>query len=126
MSAWKSYEDVARFLLDRFAEEFGLKSVEGKQEVEGLRSGTTWEIDAKGIREMNSGFVIIECRRHTTSPQKQEHLAALAYRIMDTGASGGIIVTPLGLQKGARKVASAENIIEVRLAEDSKPYQFML
>ena len=28
---WKNYEDVARHLLDRFAHEFGLVKVKGKQ-----------------------------------------------------------------------------------------------
>lgn len=31
MTEWKSYEEVARYLLDRFADEFGLGRVEGKR-----------------------------------------------------------------------------------------------
>ncbi|HEY4243701.1 MAG TPA: hypothetical protein VGM88_28005 [Kofleriaceae bacterium] len=54
---WESYEQVSRFLLDQFADRFGLERVEGKQDVIGLRSGTSWEIDAKcAIR----GIVITE------------------------------------------------------------------
>ena len=64
---WQSYEEVATYLLNQFASEFGLSKVEGKQSVLGLRSQTNWEIDAKGIREGNEGFVIIECRRYETS-----------------------------------------------------------
>ena len=45
------YEEVARILLNRMRKEFGLERVEGKQDIEGLKSGTSWEIDAKGIRE---------------------------------------------------------------------------
>jgi len=49
-TAWKSYEEVARYLLDQNAHELGLKRVEGKQEIPGRGSGTCYEIDAKGIR----------------------------------------------------------------------------
>jgi hypothetical protein len=102
---FESYEQVAQYLLDQFAGELGLKRVEANQEVTGLRSGTTWEIDAKGVKVDGEGFVIVECRRYTTSKLKQEHLAGLAYRILDTGAEGGIVVSPMDLQEGAKKVA---------------------
>ncbi|WP_411153065.1 restriction endonuclease [Streptomyces sp. A30] len=80
------------------------------KKVIGKRSGTEWEIDGKGVKVGDEGFVIIECRRYTTSKQKQEQVAGLAYRIIDTEADGAIIVSPLGLQEGAAKVAEAENI----------------
>lgn len=123
---WQSYEEVATFLLNNCASEFGLSKVEGKQNVSGLRSQTEWEIDAKGVREGNEGFIIIECRRHTTSKQNQERIASLAYRIIDTGAQGGIIVSPLGLQEGAQKIANAERIVNVKLNHDCTPYEFVM
>ena len=123
---WIQYEQVAAQILNDVAAHFGLKRVEGKQSIPGLRSGTEWEIEAKGLSDDNQAFVIIECRRYTTSKLKQEHLGAVAYRIIDTGAAGGIIVTPLGLQEGAEKVAVAENIIPVRLSLDATPEQFAL
>jgi hypothetical protein len=124
--AWQTYEEVAAYLLNEFAAEFGLDRVEGKQNVSGLRSGTTWEIDAKGVRENNEGFIIVECRRYTNSKQNQEKLGSLAYRIADIGAAGGIIVSPLDLQKGAKKIAQAENIAEVTLSPDSTPHYFAM
>lgn len=123
---WKSYEEVSQYLIKKFAKEFGLEDVEGKQKVKGNRSVTDWEIDAKGLSEDNTGFIVIECRRHTSSKQKQEHLGGLAYRIIDTGAKGGIIISPLGLQKGAKKIANAENIIEVKLSPDSNPNEYFM
>jgi hypothetical protein len=123
---WQTYEDVAAYLLNEFAAEFGLSKVEGKQTINGQRSGTQWEIDAKGVRESGQGFIIVECRRYTTSKQSQEKFGSLAYRITDTGAKGGILVSPLGLQEGARKVANAENIIEVKLSPDSTPQDFTM
>ncbi len=126
MTHWKSYEEVAAYLLGEFSHEFGLERVEGKQKIKGQRSGTDWEIDAKGIRENDSGFLIIECRCHTTTRQSQEQIGALAYRITDTGAAGGIVVSPLGLQAGAEKVAHAENIVKVHLDKDSTQHEYVL
>lgn len=123
---WKQYEKLAKILLDRFATDFGLSRVEGKQVVRGQQSGTDWEIDAKGVGEGNQGFIIVECRRYTTSRLKQAKVGEVAYTITDTGAKGGIIVSPLGLQEGARKVAEAANIVEVRLHPDSTPQQFAM
>jgi hypothetical protein len=123
---WESYEQVAQFLLDQMAEHFGLVHVEGKQKIVGKRSGTTYQIDGKGIAKKGDGFVILECRRYTSSRQKQEHMAALAYRIFDTGAKGGIIVSPLGIQEGARKIAEAENVVSVRLGENSTTKNYVL
>jgi hypothetical protein len=124
--AWSTYEEVATYLLDRNAKEFGLEKVEGKQSVPGQRSGTHWVIDAKGIKDDGIGFVIVECRRYTTSKQNQEKIGALAYRIIDTGASGGIIVSPMGFQSGAKKVASSEGILEVMLDANSTPHEFTM
>src|ERR1700719_717557 len=64
---WNTYEELATFLLGQFVNEFGLERVEGKQHIGGVRSGTVWEIDAKGICEDGTGFVIVEYRRYTTS-----------------------------------------------------------
>ena len=124
--AWSTYEEVATYLLNKNAKEFGLEKVEGKQSLSGKRSGTNWVVDAKGIKDDGIGFVIIECRRYTTSKQNQEKMGALAYRIIDTGASGGIIVSPMGLQSGAEKVASSEGILEVMLDADSTPHEFAM
>ncbi len=126
MPQWESYEQVGTYLLDQFAAEFGLDRVEGKQEVPGQRSGTSWEIDAKGVRQGNDGFMIVEFRRYTTSRQSQEKIGGLAYRIIDTGAKGGIIVSPLGLQEGAGKIAAAEGIVRVILNENCNRYEYMM
>jgi hypothetical protein len=123
---WESYEEVAAYLLDQMASAFGLQRVEAKQKVKGLRSGAEYEIDAKGVLEGKEAFVIIECRRYTSSKQKQEQIGALAYRILDTRAAGGVVVSPLGLQEGAAKIAKAENIVNVQLGADSTRKDYML
>ena len=53
-------------------------------------------------------------------------MGALAYQIIDMGASGGIIVNPLGLQAGAQKVACAEQILEVEFDANSTPTEFAM
>lgn len=125
-SAATRYEEVARVLLDRFHADFGLARVEGKQSLEGRQSGTEWEIDARAVCDGDAGFLIVECRRYTKSRLDQEAIAAIAYRIFDTGAAGAITVSPLDLQFGAKKVAGATNIIHVRLTPSSTPEEFQL
>jgi len=115
---WDSYEKVAQYLLNQFAELFELGSVEKKQILPG-ESGTNWQIDAKGIKKGEEGFIIVECKRHTTSRVNQEVIAGLAYRIKDSGAKGGIIVTPMELQKGAEIVTAHEGIKHVILNKTS-------
>lgn len=120
----RQYEIVAAELLNRFRSDLGLSRVEGKQKVTGLESGTDWEIDAKGVAEDGVGFMVVECKRHTTANLPQAIVASLAYSIQDTGANGGLIVSPLDLQSGAKKVAAARNIVHVQLRADSTPLEF--
>jgi hypothetical protein len=122
---WRSYEEVAQYLLDHWAGLLGLRTVQGKQMILGRASGTSWEIDAKGVRE-DGGEVIVECRCRTTSRTKQEEVAALAYRIQDTGAKGGILVSPLGFQEGAARVAAATNIVSVTLKPESTTTEYVM
>ena len=63
-TTWKTYEEVAAYLLNQFASEFGLERVEGKQLVPGQRSGTKYKIDAKGVVDGGEAFIIVECRRY--------------------------------------------------------------
>lgn len=123
---WEAYEEVATALLNQFASHFGLAWVEGKQKLAGLESGTTWEIDAKGVRDPGGAIVVIECRKHLNRKVTQEAIAALAYRIQDIGAEGGILVSPLGLQSGARSIAEAEEIVEVQLDSNSTAKDFAM
>jgi len=124
--SWESYEDVARYFLNKFRQEFGLARVDTKQPIQG-NSGTLWEVDAKGICEReNSAIMLIECRRYRTKRLNQEAIGAFAYRIIDTRAVGGIIVSPLPLQFGANLVAQANNIVHVQLGPDSTPENFVM
>ena len=123
---WRSYEQVANHLLNSFAEEFGLSKVEGKQKILGLRSETPWEIEGKALVDGGKAFLIIECRRYPRNRLDQESVGGLAFRISDTGAKGGIIVSPLGLQQGAKKVAASSNIISVTLNENASSTDYVM
>jgi hypothetical protein len=123
---WEKYEQVAIYLLNRVASALGLEHVEGKQKVIDSRSGMRWEIDGKGVKIGNEGFVVIECRRYTKSKQKPGQMAELAYRIHGIGAEGGILVSPLGVQEGAAKIAACENIQIVNMNENSTNTDYML
>ena len=125
-SHWRDYEEVAVYLLNSIREELGLSAIEGKQHIRGNETDTEWEIDAKGISANGEGIVIVECRRYTKSRQSQSQAASLAYQIKDAGAEGGVFVSPLGLQEGAKKVAAANNIISIEIDPDSTPHDFAM
>jgi len=111
---WKTYEEVAAFVLNQCAADFGLGRFDGKQVISSV-SGADWEVDARGWSEDESTFVIVECKKHTGTGISQAITGSLAYVIKDTGAAGGFLVSPQGLQSGARKVAAAEGIHEIKL-----------
>lgn len=122
---WETYEQVAAYLLNQFCEHFGMSRFEGKQSVDG-ESGTSWEIDAKGIAEDGTKFIVVECKRHTKNGISQAITAGLAWSIQDTGAFGGILVSPIGLQEGAKKVAKQAGVVEVILDENSTKTEYMM
>ena len=122
---WEDYEQVAAFLLDQFASHFNLGHVEGKQVLPGV-SGADWEIDAKAVRADSGAFLVVECRRYTTSRLDQEALAGIAFKIADVGAAGGIVVTPLDFQTGAKKVAESAQISHVIMRADSTTTDYFL
>ena len=117
--SWRRYEEAAQQLLQAMSEELGIDFFEGKQRVDGKLTGTSWELDGKGVREADQAFFIVECRRYTTSRQNQSRVGALAFSILDTGAAGGFIVSPLGLQEGAKKVAASANIHPILMDADA-------
>ena len=53
-------------------------------------------------------------------------MAALAFRIKDIGAQGGIIVSPFDLQSGAKKIAVHSNIQHVILDPKSTTSHYIM
>ena len=123
-TTWQCYEEVAQYLLNQFAEHFGIDCVEESQRIPG-QSGTNWAIDAKGVKDNETCFLIVECRRHARKIE-QGYVGQVAFKIKDTGAKGGIIVSPLGFQKGAKKVAEYSNIESVILDPQSTTTEYIM
>ena len=122
--AWLVYEDAARKVLTDLRSILGVAHVEGKQSLAGL-SGTEWEVDAKAWREASDGFLIVEVRRRETARLNQESLAAVAFRIRDVEASGGIVVSPLPMQRGACLVAKSANVAHVVVSAESTTESYL-
>ena len=122
---WQSYEEVAAHLLNQLSGHFGVGRFEGKQVVPG-ESGTEWQLDAKGCSDGNVLIVVVECKRYVKTAISQSITGSLAWTIQDTGAAGGILVSPLGLQAGAKKVAERANIVEVILDQNSTTSDYVL
>lgn len=122
---WRTYEELTQYIINELAAEFGLDEVEGKQILSG-KSGTRWEIDAKGIKSGNSGIVVIECKCYQGRSIEQSQMATIAYQMKDIGAVGGITVSPLEPQEGARILARYENITHMALDPDSTPENYFV
>ncbi len=79
--SWKSYENVERYFLNHFRQEFDLERVDPKQKIAGS-SGTSWEIDAKGVCESNnSAIMLVECRQYRSKRLNQETVGGFVYRL---------------------------------------------
>ena len=121
---WERYEQVTAELLNLIANEFGVARFEGKQTIPGA-SGTDWEIDAKGVTEGGERIVVVEMR-NTKARQSQAKVGALAFTLLDTGSDGGIIVSALPLQAGAKKVAAHAGVHHVQIDAGSTLRQFAM
>lgn len=121
---WKKYEAASRQIIQSFCNEFGIASVQSETKLTG-KCGTEWSVEGTATLVKGEGFLILECRRYKTKRLNQEALGALAYRIQDTGAVGGIIVSPLPLQKGAQYIADAVNIIPIQIESWSTSVNYL-
>lgn len=118
---WKNYEDFSRGVVRDFAHLLGIKAdeVESKQKIKG--KFTEWEIEIVAYDDKTHKMVVGECKNWVKSKLTQEHIGGFAYRVKDLGAERGIIVNRKGLQKGAKKIASGENISSVILKPPFDP-----
>lgn len=121
---WRNYEELARHVLLSFADMLGISEVEAKQRLAGA-SGTKWEIDAKGVMADGYGFLIIECKERDDARLKQDDIASLAFKVKDVGAHGAVIVTSIGLQEGAEKIAKYCDFKVVYLPKNQSFEQFV-
>jgi RecB family endonuclease NucS len=125
--SWRNYEATIRSLIDKLRSvknQLNLIKIEPKTKINGV-SGTIWEIDGIGY-DADDNLVPIECKLRSKYKISQSILASFAYIIKDIGATRGIIVTPIGLQKGAKKIAEHENIEVITLNQNATSNEFDL
>ena len=120
---WWSYEELARHVLMHFAGKLGISEVEANQKIKG-ESGTAWEIDAKGVNADGCGFLVVQCKERSAARLNQAEIGSLAFTVEDLGAQGAIIVTSIGLQEGAKKVAQHEDFKVVFLPKEATHEEF--
>jgi Restriction endonuclease len=120
---WRSYEELARHVLMCFADMLGISEVEAKQRLMGA-TGTEWEIDAKGVKADGRGFLVVECKERSAARLDQATIGSLAFTVQDVGAQGAVIVTSIGLQEGAKKIAEHQDFKIVFLRKESTFEQF--
>ncbi len=126
--SWKKYEQVTSFILNKLNDvknELQLSRIEQKQRLKG-KSGNLWEVDAVGYDAVNGKPVPIECKLRSKDKIPQNALADFAYRIHDVGCERGIMVTTIGLQEGAKKIAITENIEIIKLNKNATADRFDL
>lgn len=119
------YELVTKKILENLRHHLRFDNVGGKEKYQG-ETGTEWEIDASCYRKDTDTLVLIECRRKTTRRIPQEEMAGFAFRIRDIGAGEGLMVTPIGYQKGAKKVAKAARIGMATLNPEATESEYIL
>jgi hypothetical protein len=124
MNDGKPYEEVSRQILHEQREYFDLERVEGKQDVPAL-NGTSYEIDAVAYRKGDEMLVLFECRDRNKRLD-QEAVNGFAYRILRTQAATGYIVTPIGLQAGAKLVADYEKIDQIIIPRGATPENYVV
>lgn len=113
-TTWQSYEEVARFVLRELRRALNIADV-GPPAVLPGESGTTWHVDGTATRAPDGAALILECKRKVGRRLDQEAIGGIAFRVLETGVGGAIVVTPLPLQKGAEMVARAQGIQHVQL-----------
>lgn len=130
---WQKYENYTVNILndervrDHIKNYFDLPGFEvhPKRKFKGRKTQTIWEIDGHGY-DKNGQFILLECKQYSSKTVTQSTVAAFAYAIRDIGADRGIIITTLGLQIGAKRVAEAEWIGLVTLSYSSTDKNFFI
>ena len=121
---WERYEDVARQLIDDIKSYLGLSMVNPNKKEFLKKDGGICEIDVSAYDMSDGKLVLVECRnKNKRLPQEEVH--GFAYRIQQTNAKRGIIVTPIRLQKGAIIAANGARIGLIRLEPNSTPDNYI-
>ncbi|MEH2402937.1 restriction endonuclease [Nostoc sp.] len=121
---WETYEDVARQLIDDIKFHLGLSLVNEDKRKFKKNDGGECEVDVSAYDMSDEKLVLVECRKKK-EPLSQEEVHGFAYRIQQTNAKRGIIVTTIGLQQGARIAADGAKIALIRLDGNSAKQEYI-
>ena len=121
---WERYEDVARQLIDDIKFHLGLSLVNEDKRKFKKNDGGECEVDVSAYDMSDEKLVLVECRKKKES-LSQEEVHGFAYRIQQTNAKRGIIVTTIGLQQGARIAADGAKITLIRLDGNSTKEEYI-
>lgn len=121
---WEKYEDVVRQVIDDIKSYLGLSIVNPDKKAFSKKDGGMCEIDVSAYDMGDGKLVLVECR-NKNKPLPQEEVHGFAYRIQQTNAKRGIIVTTIGFQEGARIAANGARIGLVRLEPNSTPDNYI-
>jgi hypothetical protein len=124
---WRNYEDAARKIigkLNSMKDELRIEKITDKQKIKG-KSGEEWEMEIMASDSESGKPILLECKCWA-KPIPRDVIVSLAYKIKDVGGERGFIITTIGLQKGAKKIAELENIEIIKLNYDATADRFDL
>jgi len=110
-----SYEQFVEHMYKRISRGTSAKVRRNKKYV-GKSSGHRHQIDVSVETSVLGGLsllILVECK-HYRDKVKVRDLLAFAERIHDIGAHKGVVVTTIGFQRGAIKIANAHGIALVK------------
>lgn len=123
MKRWTIYEDAVKRVISDMRALLGVEAVGDKQKIPGV-DGATYELDAVAWTDAEGSFLLVEAKQHKRG-LSQDTVNAVVYKLMKVGASGAIIVTPVPLQRGAKKAADFDGVIHIILSADSTPEDYL-
>jgi len=124
---WRNYEDAARKIigkLNSMKDELRIEKITDKQKIKG-KSGEEWEMEIMASDSESGKPILLECKCWA-KPIPRDVIVSLAYKIKDVGGDRAFIITPIGLQSGAKKLAGVEQIETILLTKDSTSSNFDL
>lgn len=123
MKKWAAYEEAAKRIVSNLRTLLGVVHVGDKQRLPGI-DGATYELDAVAWTDDAGSFLLIEAKRHKRG-LTQDTINSVIYKFIKVGASGAIVVTPMPLQRGAKKAADFDHVIHIKLSADSTPEDYL-
>lgn len=123
MKKWVAYEEAAQRVVSDMRALLGVVHVGDKQILSGV-DGATYELDAVAWTDDAGSFLLIEAKRHNRG-LTQDTINSIIYKFIKVGAGGAIVVTPMPLQRGAKKAADFDHVIHIKLSADSTPVDYL-